>query len=210
MNIPILSCLMKFKKEICYVNVFENFKILLYENNIKIDFDKIKIMTDFEISLRKAVRYSFPNSPLIGCYFHYLKSIIKKIKELGLFKKKQFPSIYNIIFIFKLFPFINEIDKKDIILYIIKNYIKKNDNDSSIKIYRLISFFIKNWFGNEFLDFRSIADNTLQFRTNNTVERFNFILNNTIKHFKPKISFFLEKYKLLIKSYYNKYIKFLY
>ena len=125
MNIPILSCLMKFKKEICYVNVFENFKILLYENNIKIDFDKIKIMTDFEISLRKAVRYSFPNSPLIGCYFHYLKSIIKKIKELGLFKKKQFPSIYNIIFIFKLFPFINERDKKDIILYIIKNYIKK-------------------------------------------------------------------------------------
>ena len=98
MNIPILSCLMKFKKEICYVNVFENFKILLYENNIKIDFDKIKIMTDFEISLRKAVRYSFPNSPLIGCYFHYLKSIIKKIKELGLLKKNNF-HLYIILFL---------------------------------------------------------------------------------------------------------------
>ena len=70
-------------------------------------------------------------------------------------------------------------------------------------------FFIKNWLGIDFLDFRSIADNTLEFSTNNTAERFKYILNNCVKHYHPKLSYFIDKYKSLIISYYNKYINLL-
>ena len=73
---------MKAKTEISYKNVFYNFKLLLLDYNINIDFSKIYIVLDFEKGLRNAIVYSFPNLNLIGCYFHYIKSLIKKMKEL--------------------------------------------------------------------------------------------------------------------------------
>ena len=94
---------MKYKYESCCVNIFENVKILQHNYNIKVNFEKIKIMTDFEKALRNAIKYSFSNSI---CYFHYIKCIIKKIKELGLLKKKQLTNSYKIILVFKLFPFL--------------------------------------------------------------------------------------------------------
>ena len=92
----------------------------------------------------------------------------------------------------------------------IKNYIQDNNDNKIFKIYRLIIFFIKNWLGNNFLNFRPIVDNTLEFRTNNTKERFNYILNNCVKHYHSKLLFFIDKYKSLIISYCNKYINLLY
>ena len=78
---------MKTKTEISYKNVFDNFKLILLDYNIKVDFSKIYIFTNFEKSLRNAIVFSFPNSNLIGCYFHYIKSLVKKMKELGMLKK---------------------------------------------------------------------------------------------------------------------------
>jgi len=125
--------LMKYKYESLYVNIFGNIKILLHNYNIKVNFDKIKIMTDFEKVLRNAIKYSFPNSI---CYFHYIKCIIKKIKELGLLKKKHLINVYKIILVLKLFPFLKITDKKEIVLCIVENYFKKNNNNTTYKLYR--------------------------------------------------------------------------
>ena len=67
-------------------------------------------------------------------------------------------------------------------------------------------YFIKNWYGTEITNFSDEYDNILKFRTNNTVERFNLFLNLTVNHIRPKLSYFFEKYKLIIKNSYNKYI----
>ena len=74
------------------------------------------------------------------------------------------------------------------------------------KLYSLILYFIKNWFGADIINYGDLPDNFLKFRTNNTVEGFHSLLNNTIKNYRPKISYFLEKYKLFIKDNYDKYI----
>lgn len=97
-SIPIMSVIMKYKYEICYVNLFENLKIMLYENHIDIDFSKIYLMTDFERALRNALKKCFPDSNILGCYFHYIKSIESKFKEYGLLKKKFLLKTYKLLF----------------------------------------------------------------------------------------------------------------
>ena len=68
---------------------------------------------------------------------------------------------------------------------------------------------MKNWYGCDILNYYNVYDNILKFRTNNSVEIFNLILNKTINHIRPKLSFFFEKYKILIVDSYYKYINYL-
>ena len=96
---------MKYKYEIFYINLFENLKVMLYENNIDIDFSKIYLMTDFEKILRNALKKTIPNSIILGCYFHYIKSIVSKFKDYGLLNKKFLLKSFKLIFFFKLYPF---------------------------------------------------------------------------------------------------------
>ena len=71
LTLPILSVLMKTKYEISYYNLFENIKLMIFENKINVDFSKIYFMTDFESALRNSLKKSFPESAILGCYFHY-------------------------------------------------------------------------------------------------------------------------------------------
>lgn len=70
-----------------YIKIFKDIKFLLVSNNIQVDFKIIKFLCDFEKSLIKSIREEFHESKLNGCYFHYVKSIWKKILNLGLAKK---------------------------------------------------------------------------------------------------------------------------
>ena len=103
---PILSCLMNSKNEKSYYNIFENLKIMLQENNINIDFSKINIMSENEKGLRAAIKKAFPNSSILGCFYHYIKAIFFKCKKLGLITKKYFFKTYKLLIFFKIYPFI--------------------------------------------------------------------------------------------------------
>lgn len=85
---------MKYKSEISYINLFVNFKLMLTEYSIDVDFSKIYMMSDFEKSFPK----EFPNTPFSGCNYHFLKAIIKIFNELGLIKRKKFLNSYKILF----------------------------------------------------------------------------------------------------------------
>ena len=85
---PLAYIIINSKSEEIYNKVFgELVNLIKTYTKIK-DFDGIKIMSDFELPLRKAIKNNFENSLLDGCYFHYAKSIWKKIKKLKLFNKK--------------------------------------------------------------------------------------------------------------------------
>lgn len=77
---------MSSKSEELYLEVFSQLhKIFINLTNNK-TFPEIKIMWDFEISMRKAIKATFNLCKLQGGYFHYCKAIRKKIKKLHLFK----------------------------------------------------------------------------------------------------------------------------
>ena len=67
---PVMVCLVNAKTERIYDNVFNEFQKLIKYANIKIDFSKIKILSDFELPLRKSIINNFKESELMGCYFH--------------------------------------------------------------------------------------------------------------------------------------------
>ena len=164
------------------------------------------MMTDFENPLRNALKKSFPNSIILGCFFHYLKAIVSKFKEYGLLNKKLLIKSYNLIFFFKLYPLVLPNDKTETLEYMIEKCINENNsNEENFKLKKIFLYFIKNWYGTEITDFSEQADNILKFRINNTVERFNLLLNIAINHI-HKLSYFFEKYKNTIKDAYNKYI----
>ena len=76
--------LLSSKNEEIYLEVFQILKKVIIEHNNNISFDNIKIMSDFELGLRSAIKKIFVGASLQGCYFHYCKSIWKKIKKLNL------------------------------------------------------------------------------------------------------------------------------
>ena len=70
-------------------------------------------MTDFEKPLRKALKNIYPNCLLEGCYFHHVKALWGKSKNLGLINKANIKFLRFIIFGFKIYPFLKEGDKKN-------------------------------------------------------------------------------------------------
>jgi hypothetical protein len=70
-------------------------------------------------------------------------------------------------------------------------------------------YYLKNWYGTSFTHFLDLPDNKLNIRTNNIAEGFNLKLNRIIDHIHPKMSYFCEKYKIIITEYYNLYINYM-
>ena len=84
---PLAFIILSSKSEEIYNEVFHKLvQLIKYHTNIK-TFENIKIMSDFEIGLRRSIKSNFDFCILEGCYFHYCKAIWKKILKLNLFKK---------------------------------------------------------------------------------------------------------------------------
>ena len=82
---PLAFVILSSKSEEIYNEIFQKpIQLIKYHTNIK-SFDNIKIMCDFEIGMRRAIKNNFDLCLLEECYFHYCKAIWKKIKKLNIF-----------------------------------------------------------------------------------------------------------------------------
>ena len=127
-------------------------------------------MSDFEIALRNAIKNCFPDSVIVGCFFHYVKAIVNKFKQLGLLKKKYFLNIYKILFYFKIYPFLYEEDQRNLLDFIIETFINSENIKSNKNIIKFLIYFLKNWYGTSFTHFLDLTGNKLNIRTNNIAE----------------------------------------
>lgn len=74
---PIFYVLTTSKSADCYKSIYE-FIESRFPLNSK------ESMFDFEAGLRKALKEVYPNVILRGCWFHYRKCLLKRIKNLGI------------------------------------------------------------------------------------------------------------------------------
>ena len=118
---PLAFIILSSKSEEIYNEVFYKIITLVKAHTDLKSFDKVKIMSDFEIGLRNAIKNNFESCLLDGCYFHYCKAIWKKIKKLNLFKKDLRFNTIIISFIMKSYPFIKE-GKREIYFQKIKSF----------------------------------------------------------------------------------------
>ena len=70
------------KKEAVYSTIFQKLKSLAVEINQ--NFEPTFIHSDFENAILSAIKKFFRKSRNVGCYFHYLQAINRKINKLGL------------------------------------------------------------------------------------------------------------------------------
>jgi len=94
---------MSHKSYSLYLNLFKYIVNLIEELNIKVNFEKISFMLDFEKSARKELNTVFPQSNIYGCFFHYIKALWKKAKKYGLCKKNLIKDTILLIFSLKIF-----------------------------------------------------------------------------------------------------------
>ena len=147
------------------------------------------IMSDFETGLQNAIKevFSVSNSndspKLLGCYFHFVKALVKKAKQLKMFlKNNENKKLKMLLGFLKLIVHCPSEEKQkcfDDVEILFKN--------SGTKFQNLLSYFKKNWLSNHFLEglFLSRAENPdVRFiRTNNACELFNRYLGNFFHFF---------------------------
>jgi len=117
---------MKNKKLKTYENVFKTLKTIY-------NFNPIILTSDFSRAITNAIRNIYPKCIKIKCLFHFLQSLIKKIKNLGLNTKENHCIIKEIIFNIKILTVLEH--KK------IKKFYNKLKNNFQKKI-TLINFFL--------------------------------------------------------------------
>ncbi len=69
------------KSFLSYKKVFQEINNLLNEYKINIKFNDYIITFIFEKSLIKAIKEEFIGSKISGCYFHFIKSLWKNIRN---------------------------------------------------------------------------------------------------------------------------------
>ena len=198
---PAAHIIMSNKSYYSYKKVFMEIKNLLNLYCIKYDFKDTIINCDFEKSLINSIREEFIDIKIYGCYFHYIKALWQKARNLNLTKKKFLENTKLLIFSLKIYPFILS-DKKD-------NYIKEiyefsNSLDNAYK--KFIKYFKKNWENSKFLEFDLLPNGDIFNRTNNLVESFHHKLNNSIEYNHPRLSILLDKLKIFSIDYYHKFV----
>lgn len=91
------------KKEIVYTTIFQRLKSLAVECNK--NFEPMFIHSDYEKAILSSIKKVFRNTRSVGCYFHFLQAITKKINKFG-WKSKIFadPSLRRLKTIMKGIP----------------------------------------------------------------------------------------------------------
>ena len=199
---PVMYILMTSKSTFLYSNLFLKIEQLLNYFKIKLDYNIVSFMTDFEKGLRKSLKKVFVGAKIYGCYFHFIKNLWEKAKRCGLFSKILKKGTFILIFSMKLFPYIKENIKEEY-LNNMEKYIKTLENKE--KYISFFNYFKKNWAPINFLKFDGLAPDEYFKRTNNVCEWFHKSLNDSIEGYHPKISYLIEKLKIFSIKSYNKY-----
>ena len=189
------------KSEYLYNMIFNDVKKIIIDANINLSDIPKYIMADFEVGLQRALKTSFPNSLISGCFFHLVKCLWDRAKKYGLIKKESIKHTKILIFILKLIPYINIDEREDFFKKLEDFYsIKLNDN----KYLKLIKYYRKNWITNSYINYTEISEEEYLFRTNNYLENFHHLLNASIEVYHPKVSYLIYKYKEYLIMIYQK------
>ena len=172
------------------------------------------IMADFETGLINAIKSSFrvtntkEGPKIVNCYFHYVKALIKKAKQLRLITKTNYDDKTKLLIgLLKILSHCPAEKRKDFFAEIELLY-----KSSGEKYKNYLKYFSKQWLNNPFLEelcavYKKNID--VHFiRTNNPCELFNKYISKKILYSssfsiidqvfgvkKPRAGFFIEKLK---------------
>jgi hypothetical protein len=129
------------------------------------------IIVDFEMALLKAVRGQFKESRVVGCFFHYMQAIIRKMKKC----KINDLDINLFSYLFKIPTIINPK-----YINLVMKFIKEKIPAGNVQWDDFMKYFETTWlkkYGIELWNIYWQNDEGSILRTNNALERYNRRLN---------------------------------
>ena len=159
--IPIFMVLLTGKSEYLYDAIFIDIKKIMKDNGINVENIPKKFMLDFEKGLMNAVKKNFDDVKIDGCYFHFLKLLWTKAKNLGLCKVNKLKRTKILIFMLKIIPFI-EIDDREMFFKRIEEYYSLHKEGYE----KMVSYYKKNWLRNHYIDYIYLDNEEYICRTN--------------------------------------------
>ena len=90
---PLVWVLLKNKTTGIYQRMLEILRRQLRKRNKNLPVKEI--ICDFELGFKNAVETDFPQVRIRGCYFHFTKALLKRIKEIGLFNNYRNDPLLN-------------------------------------------------------------------------------------------------------------------
>lgn len=81
--IPVAYILMTGKTQECYYQALHVFKC-----DTDHECDPYSVGVDYEVAFFKMVNVQFPDAFLVGCFFHFMQALLKKLKELHVPKEQ--------------------------------------------------------------------------------------------------------------------------
>lgn len=190
--VPCAYCLLTSKNETLYLACFQQLIVLM-----KFNWMPRIITSDFESSLLKAIRHEFPESRLLGCYFHFKKAIERKLTKY----KINFNNSCKILSKMELLTVlpINEI-------YQGVEYIKTLTTDQQ-ELSLFWIYFTRTWlnrFPPSIWNLSSMNDVNMAGRTNNALERYNRRLGENFSNAHPNLCAFVSVIKIEFQQYSEK------
>ncbi|CAF1643914.1 unnamed protein product, partial [Rotaria magnacalcarata] len=188
--LPVAWILLNDKKKLTYQLLFKLLQSSAEERKIK--FYPIQLMTDFETAVKSAFTILYPKTIHDGCFFHYLKSIVKRLKKYGLWNDYLVnDDIY--LFVKKLMSL--PMLKPDLMMVGFKMIEKELDNNKKLKYYEvklnhLFSYYYHQWLKPGYLDMVNVYGK--EYRTNNFSEMYNAALKLRMTVRRPSLWQFIK------------------
>lgn len=175
--VPLMYCLMNKMTCKAYTTLFDIIKSQISE------WEPLQFKTDFENAAIKAIKKSFPNTAISGCYYHYNKSIWKKAKQLGLTQRSE-KIRRREIELSAVLPLLPRTELLNGWKYITRH----ETQDHQLLKFR--SYMKKQWIKSDSLEILSVYGQ--RHRTNNFLEGWHNKLNKAMGKKNPNIMHFLN------------------
>ncbi|CAF4567337.1 unnamed protein product, partial [Rotaria sp. Silwood2] len=158
-NLPCVISLLSGKSTDIYLQLLSELQYHAERLNMK--FEPRHVMSDFEMSLIKAIKQKFPMAMHHGCYFHYCQSLYKQVQLLGLATAYLEDEITRLscrsTMALALLP-----------IELIEEAVKLLEDDSLPEMADFFKYFKYQWLTRVPPKYWNVS--TLEFRTNNFVE----------------------------------------
>ena len=182
-TLPVIHCLMTGKDEELYEAIMINIRSLLPELN------PTSSMSDWESAPRNALKIVYPNTLILGCWFHFTQRIWSEVQKFGLVKtfkeNNEFASYIRKLMSVPFLP-ASLIQPTYSFLQLPTNLIASE----TVKLERISKYFKKRWLTQIRPEELSIFDS--DFSTNNGAESYHSRLKARIKTNHPRIWNFMH------------------
>ena len=158
--------IMNKKTQDLYERVFKSIKYYITSNNIKALNIKT-IALDYEIAMQNEIRNIFPEIKIVGCLFLFKQSLLRHLRNLGLYNKEYKIKSNEVIKSCGSLPF--TIHKNPKVMNILLEQLKKELGSKGFSFY-----FEEEWaqfiIYNGILDYHNVSKD---FRSNSYIENYN-------------------------------------